>query len=48
LKRTDLWRRLRRYRRRHPDAEKRKRGDFVVDTFNGLDPVHKQIREILE
>ena len=34
--------------RQMPDAEKRKRADFVVDTSNGLDPVRPQIREILE
>ncbi|PZA10926.1 dephospho-CoA kinase [Rhodopseudomonas palustris] len=34
--------------RQLPDAEKRKRADFVVDTSNGLDPVRAQIREILE
>jgi hypothetical protein len=26
-----------------PDAEKRKRADFVVDTSHGLDPVRAQI-----
>ena len=30
-----------------PDAEKRKRADFVVDTSHGLDPVRVQIRDIL-
>ncbi|MGL3105631.1 dephospho-CoA kinase [Bradyrhizobium sp. BR 1432] len=30
-----------------PDAEKRKRADFVVDTSNGLDPVRAQIKHIL-
>jgi dephospho-CoA kinase len=34
--------------RQLPDAEKRKRADFVVDTSNGLDPVRAQIREILD
>lgn len=34
--------------RQMPDAEKRRRADFVVDTSNGLDPVRLQIREILE
>lgn len=34
--------------RQMPDAEKRKRADFVVDTSDGLDPVRLQIREILE
>ena len=30
-----------------PDAEKRKRADFVVDTSHGLDPVREQIKYIL-
>ena len=30
-----------------PDAEKRKRADFVVDTSHGLDPVRAQIKDIL-
>ncbi|WP_338694036.1 dephospho-CoA kinase [Bradyrhizobium sp. 26S5] len=30
-----------------PDAEKRKRADFVVDTSRGLDPVRARIRDIL-
>ncbi len=33
--------------RQLPDAEKRKRADFVVDTSNGLDAVRAQIRDIL-
>lgn len=33
--------------RQLPDAEKRKRADFVVDTSHGLDDVRAQIREIL-
>jgi dephospho-CoA kinase len=33
--------------RQIPDAEKRKRADFVVDTSHGLDPVRAQIRDIL-
>jgi dephospho-CoA kinase len=31
-----------------PDAEKRRRADFVVDTSHGLDPVRVRIHEILE
>src|SRR5262249_51721935 len=31
-----------------PDAEKRKRADFVVDTSHGLDPVRSRIRDILD
>lgn len=31
-----------------PDAEKRRRADFVVDTSHGLDPVRTRIHEILE
>src|SRR5215203_3294871 len=34
--------------RQLPDAEKRKRADFVVDTSDGLDPVRVQIRDILQ
>ncbi|MGY3531543.1 dephospho-CoA kinase [Bradyrhizobium sp. USDA 4452] len=30
-----------------PDAEKRKRADFIVDTSLGLDPVRARIRDIL-
>ncbi len=33
--------------RQLPDAEKRKRADFVVDTSYGLDPVRAQIKQIL-
>jgi dephospho-CoA kinase len=33
--------------RQTPDAEKRKRADFVVDTSHGLDPVRAQIEDIL-
>jgi dephospho-CoA kinase len=33
--------------RQLPDAEKRKRADFVVDTSHGLEPVRQRIGEIL-
>jgi dephospho-CoA kinase len=33
--------------RQMPDAEKRRRADFVVDTSHGLDPVRVRIRDIL-
>jgi dephospho-CoA kinase len=33
--------------RQIPDAEKRERADFVVDTSRGLDPVRDRIRDIL-
>ena len=33
--------------RQLPDAEKRRRADFVVDTSDGLDPVRRRIRDIL-
>ena len=33
--------------RQIPDAEKRKRADFIVDTSHGLDPVRARIRDIL-
>jgi dephospho-CoA kinase len=33
--------------RQLPDAEKRKRADFLVDTSHGLDPVRARIRDIL-
>jgi dephospho-CoA kinase len=31
-----------------PDAEKRRRADFIVDTSHGLDPVRTRIRDILD
>jgi len=34
--------------RQMPDAEKRSRADFIVDTSNGLDPVRQRISDILE
>jgi dephospho-CoA kinase len=34
--------------RQLPDAEKRRRADFVVDTSHGLEPVRVQIRDILD
>jgi len=34
--------------RQLPDAEKRKRADFVVDTSHGLDSVRARIRDILD
>jgi dephospho-CoA kinase len=33
--------------RQTPDAEKRRRADFVVDTSSGLDPVRAQIQDII-
>jgi len=33
--------------RQLPDAEKRRRADFLVDTSDGLDPVRLRIRDIL-
>jgi dephospho-CoA kinase len=34
--------------RQMPDAEKRERADFLVDTSHGLDPVRARIRDILD
>jgi dephospho-CoA kinase len=34
--------------RQLPDAEKRQRADFIVDTSDGLDPVRSRIRDILD
>jgi dephospho-CoA kinase len=34
--------------RQMPDAEKRGRANFVVDTSHGLDPVRARIRDILD
>jgi dephospho-CoA kinase len=33
--------------RQLPDAEKRKRADFIVDTSHGLEPVRVRIKDIL-
>jgi dephospho-CoA kinase len=33
--------------RQTPDAEKRKRADFVVDTSHGLAPVRAAVKDIL-
>ena len=30
-----------------PDAEKRSRADFIIDTSQGLDPVRRQVAEII-
>ena len=34
--------------RQLPDAEKRQRADFIVDTSHGLDSVRARIRDILD
>src|SRR5271168_826474 len=34
--------------RQLPDAEKRKRADFIVDTSDGLEPVRARIRDIMQ
>jgi dephospho-CoA kinase len=34
--------------RQMPDAEKRRRANFVVDTSHGLDPVRTRIRDIID
>ena len=34
--------------RQLPDAEKRKRADFIVDTSHGIEPVRARIRDILD
>jgi len=34
--------------RQTPDAEKRARADFVIDTSQGLEPVRRQVAEIVE
>ena len=31
-----------------PDAEKRKRADFIIDTGNGLEAARQQVREIIQ
>jgi dephospho-CoA kinase len=31
-----------------PDAEKRRRADFVVDTAHGIEPARQQVRAILK
>ena len=33
--------------RQLPDAEKRRRADFIVDTGQGLEPARAQVREIV-
>jgi dephospho-CoA kinase len=34
--------------RQVPDAEKRRRADFVIDTSQGMDPARRQVRSIVE
>ena len=34
--------------RQTPDAEKRRRADFLVDTGRGLDAARDQVRQIVE
>jgi len=31
-----------------PDAEKRRRADFIVDTSQGFDPARAQVKDILQ
>lgn len=33
--------------RQTPDAEKRARADFVIDTGRGIEPAHEQVRQVL-
>lgn len=33
--------------RQMPDSEKRKRADFIIDTGQGLEPAHEQVRQVL-
>lgn len=33
--------------RQIPDAEKRRRSDFIIDTGRGLEPAHEQVRQVL-
>jgi dephospho-CoA kinase len=35
-------------RKQMPDAEKRRRADFIVDTAHGIDPARAQVRAILD